>query len=176
MPGPRPAHLPESPTLPSAHPGPMPRPAASHRSRIGPLLAGTLLVAAIGIAACGREAVPPGGPTAAPTTAASSATTRGPATTSVTGSTTKGTAVIAPGTVVIQDYEFHPVDLEVKVGETVTWVNQDGFNHFVISIDRQIDSGLLVPGASYSKTFTAPGQYPYYCDIHNYMKGTVTVH
>lgn len=155
----------------------MPRTAAPRRSRIGPLLAGTLLVGATSIAACGREAVPPGGPTAAPTTAAAPATTaRGPATTSVTGSTTKGTAVIAPGTVAIQDYEFHPVDLEIKVGETVTWVNQDAFNHYVISVDHQIDSGLIVPGASYSKTFTAPGQYPYYCDIHNYMKGTVTVH
>jgi len=156
----------------------MPRSAAPHRSRIGPLLAGTLLVGATVVAACGREAVPPGGPTAAPATsaAAPATTTQGPATTSVTGSTTKGTAVIAPGTVAIQDYEFHPVDIEIKAGDTVTWVNQDGFNHFVISVDRQIDSGLLVPGASYSKTFTAPGQYPYYCDIHNYMKGTVTVH
>ncbi len=151
--------------------------AARNRPAVRTSGALALLVAAVLLAACGREEVPPGGPPETRAPGSSTPDTHGgPATTAVTGTTTRGTSIpVAPGQVVIQDYDFTPRDIEVAVGGTVTWVNQDQFNHYLVTTDRQIDSGLLTPGATYAKTFTAPGTYDYFCDIHNYEKGTVTV-
>jgi plastocyanin len=153
----------------------------SRRSR-RPLIAlalAALLVAGAG--ACGREEVPPGGP---PSTGATATTTgTGPGTTGRSGTTVApgstaprgSAATAAPGTVVIEDYEFVPQELEVNVGDTVTWANRDAFNHYVVTTDRSIDSGLITPGSSWSKPFATPGTVEYYCDIHNYMRGTITV-
>lgn len=154
--------------------------AARIRPAVGTQVAAGVVVALLLTAGCGREEVPPGGPTTTTAPRGSTPETHdGPATTAPTGTTgtgPRGTPVpVGPGQVVIKDYEFTPRDIEVQVGDTVTWVNQDTFNHYVITVDRQIDSGLLTPGGTYAKTFTAPGTYQYYCDIHNYMKGTVTV-
>lgn len=151
------------------------------RTRPAVLALGLAALLVAGTGACGREEVPPGGP---PSTAATGTTTgSGPGTTGRSGTTLapgstapKGsTAPAAPNTVVIEDYEFVPQELEVKVGDTVTWTNRDAFNHYVVTTDRSLDSGLITPGSSWSKPFSTPGTIEYYCDIHNYMRGTITV-
>jgi plastocyanin len=38
-----------------------------------------------------------------------------------------------------------------------------------------LDSGELSQAQTYSKTFSQAGTYDYYCNIHNYMKASVTV-
>ncbi|MGQ0530719.1 MAG: cupredoxin domain-containing protein [Panacagrimonas sp.] len=70
---------------------------------------------------------------------------------------------------------FVPVLLTVPVGTTVTWVNNDGSNHNVVFAD-QIKSGRLRHDATYTRTFTVAGTYPYQCAIHgDLMKGTIMV-
>ena len=69
--------------------------------------------------------------------------------------------------------------VEVKVGEQVTWTNQDDRSHVVRHIpddgNSQFDSGILNMGDSFSFTFVQPGDYTYQCLIEYEATGTVTV-
>lgn len=70
---------------------------------------------------------------------------------------------------------YSPNPVEVQVGETVTWVNEDSAVHTATANDRTFDSGVLMEGDSFSFTFDKEGGYAYYCDVHSNMVGTVTV-
>ncbi|MFN2615083.1 MAG: plastocyanin/azurin family copper-binding protein [Actinomycetota bacterium] len=79
----------------------------------------------------------------------------------------------------IKNFSFNPVDLSVKVGNTVVWSNDEAAAtvHTATSNDgHTFDSGALNPGDSYPFTFTRAGSYPYFCSAHpQTMKGTITV-
>lgn len=75
----------------------------------------------------------------------------------------------------IQNMTFMSANIQVKVGTTVTWTNQDNVPHSVVFKNGMKDSGLLSQGQSFSYTFNTPGTYQYYCDVHPYMVATVTV-
>lgn len=70
---------------------------------------------------------------------------------------------------------YSPNPVEVKVGETVTWVNDDSTVHTATSNDGIFDSDVLFRGQSFSYTFDKEGEYPYFCDIHPGMVGAVIV-
>lgn len=70
---------------------------------------------------------------------------------------------------------FSPNPVEVKVGETVTWINDDSGRHTVTSKDGVFDSGMMGKGQSFSYTFDKAGEYPYFCEPHPNMVGTVVV-
>ena len=70
---------------------------------------------------------------------------------------------------------FSPNPVEVKVGETVTWINDDSGRHTVTSKDGVFDSGIMGKGQSFSYTFDKAGEYPYSCSPHTGMVGTVAV-
>ncbi len=70
---------------------------------------------------------------------------------------------------------YNPNPVEVKVGETVTWTNDDSVIHTATSIDGTFDSGIMRNGQSFSYTFDTAGEYPYYCTLHPNMVGTVVV-
>jgi plastocyanin len=72
--------------------------------------------------------------------------------------------------------EFVPGELTITVGDTVTWTNSDTVPHTVTSDDGgPLDSGIIDAGATWSYTFTEPGTYSFYCEVHPSMQGTVTV-
>jgi len=52
------------------------------------------------------------------------------------------------------------------MGSTVTWTNNDNTAHTVTNAEGSINSGDIMPGSSYSKTFATAGTYNYY-DAHN---------
>jgi plastocyanin len=70
---------------------------------------------------------------------------------------------------------FSPNPVEVKVGETVRWVNEDSARHIVTSKDGTFDSGMMGKGQSFSYTFDRAGEYQYFCEPHPNMVGTVVV-
>lgn len=70
---------------------------------------------------------------------------------------------------------FSPNPVEVKAGETVTWVNDDSARHTVTSKDGTFDSGMMGKGQSFSYTFDKAGEYSYFCEPHPSMVGTVVV-
>jgi tyrosinase len=76
----------------------------------------------------------------------------------------------------IVDYAFEPATITVPVGMTVTWTNIGAHRHTVTAADGvSFDSGNLRPGETFQHQFTALGMFDYYCAIHPYMTGTVTV-
>jgi plastocyanin len=70
---------------------------------------------------------------------------------------------------------FSPNPVEVKVGETVTWINDDSGRHTVTSNDGVFDSVIMGKGQSFSFTFDKAGKYSYFCEPHPIMVGTVVV-
>lgn len=77
--------------------------------------------------------------------------------------------------ITIQNFTYQPATLQVRIGTTVTWTNQDSVQHSVTFRNGMKDSGLLSQGQSFSYTFNTPGTYQYYCSIHPSMLATVTV-
>ena len=79
-------------------------------------------------------------------------------------------------TVHITDGQFDSRTVEIEVGGTVMWINDDVTAHQLESVvPGAIHSGRIRPGGTYTRTFSAPGEYQYYCAIHNTMKGTIIV-
>lgn len=71
-------------------------------------------------------------------------------------------------------------NLNVKVGTTVTWTNQDGVphtvTHTVAAEARKFKSSFLNKGQTFSFTFPEAGSFSYFCEVHSdTMKATVVV-
>jgi len=93
------------------------------------------------------------------------------------GSSDTGSSSAAKGaapTVVVKNFSFSPGNLTVTRGTKVTWKFEDDVAHNVTSDDKKFGSKTVQSG-SYSYTFGTAGKYSYFCSIHQYMKGTVTV-
>jgi len=72
-------------------------------------------------------------------------------------------------------------DITVAAGATVTWTNDDTASHTVTSgspSDGQtdaFDSGLIKSGDTFEQTFDEAGEFDYFCVVHPWMTGKVTV-
>jgi plastocyanin len=79
----------------------------------------------------------------------------------------------------IKGFAFNPNQPSVAKGTTITWSNDDGTTHTVTSGLPGTPSGKfnqsLDAGKSFSFTFTDAGTYEFFCNIHQSMRGTVTV-
>jgi plastocyanin len=81
----------------------------------------------------------------------------------------------AGDTIVIQNFDYAPPKLAVAAGTTITVKNADGTAHTVTAKDKSFDTGDVDGGATATITIDRPGTYQYFCDIHNYMTGTIEV-
>ena len=75
----------------------------------------------------------------------------------------------------IKNFAFSPSVLNIKVGTMVTWTNDDSVGHTVTANNGLFDSKTLMPGRSFSYTFTNAGTISYHCSIHPMMTATITV-
>jgi plastocyanin len=88
----------------------------------------------------------------------------------------EGSAKQAPG----QKY-FDPAEISVKTGTTVVWTNADSVSHTVTSGDPSagpsgtFDSDLVKPGKTFEHRFDSVGTTSYFCSVHPWMIGKVTV-
>jgi plastocyanin len=73
------------------------------------------------------------------------------------------------------DYQPATITVVVGVNNTVTWANKDITKHTVTAVDHSFNSGDILPGQSWTHTFTTPGTYAYMCVYHTWMKGTIVV-
>jgi plastocyanin len=158
----------------------------SRRSRA----ASAVIVALLAGAACGGS---DNGSAGSTTTAAPASTTTAvsdPTTVAATAPvasaaapTTAPTTPPAPApaaatgtvTVSIVDFAFREPMLEVPVGTTVEWVNEDSFAHSVVAGDQSFVSAELAAGDRFSFTFETAGSFSYACGIHPSMLGTIVV-
>jgi plastocyanin len=76
--------------------------------------------------------------------------------------------------VMIDNFTFVPQQLNVKVGTTVTWKNRDDIPHTLVSPGK-FRSKVLDTDNSFSFTFTAAGDYNYFCSLHPHMTGVIKV-
>lgn len=82
---------------------------------------------------------------------------------------------VPANTVLIQGNSFNPDTLTVKVGQKVTWTNNDSYAHTVTSDNGTFNSGNLAAGQSFSFTFDKVGTFSYHCSIHTFMTAKVVV-
>jgi plastocyanin len=121
---------------------------------------GVILLAALCLSACGGSSytAPSPSPTPTPTPTGTTATV-----TIVSGASTRTTTA------------YSPDPLNISVGTTVTWVNNDTTTHDSTAVNRSFATGSIAPGRSASHQFQSAGRFDYYCTIHPGMVGTVTV-
>jgi plastocyanin len=68
-------------------------------------------------------------------------------------------------TITITDFKNDPADLQAKVGEGITVVNNDPFPHTVTAQDGTFDVEVPAKG-NVSLTVSKPGAFPYKCTFH----------
>jgi plastocyanin len=86
----------------------------------------------------------------------------------------------AAATVQIEDFLYDRAAITVTVGAKITFSNRDSAPHTATTgaspnADGVFDTGTLTKGQSKAVSVTKPGTFAYYCAIHPFMKGTVTV-
>ncbi|MER5863551.1 cupredoxin domain-containing protein [Kitasatospora sp. NPDC002040] len=158
-------------------------------ARLRPVLGALLLV--LTAAGCSSGSGGSGGgtstgspmPSASPSAAVSpsASTSASPsASASASGSASASSAASSAATAVrvtIKEFTFGPDKFTVSPGATVTVVNEDSTAHTLTATGSGgFDSGTI--GAGKTATFTAPtapGSYPFICELHQFMKGTLTV-
>jgi plastocyanin len=77
--------------------------------------------------------------------------------------------------VVIQKFAFGPVDVRVRAGERVTWINCDEASHTSTADGGQWASPALTPGAAFTQAFPSAGEFAYHCEFHPFMTGRIIV-
>jgi plastocyanin len=75
----------------------------------------------------------------------------------------------------IHNFAFVPARLVVSKGTQIIWTNTDQDPHTVMSSKRVWSSDALDTTDQFKRVFKASGSFPYYCSIHPFMHGTVTV-
>lgn len=75
------------------------------------------------------------------------------------------------------DDTFAPSTIQVGVGEAVTFRWEGGFHNVVFDDGTRSGDPTEQAGLEWSRTFTAPGLYPFLCEVHTSvgMIGSVTV-
>jgi len=70
-------------------------------------------------------------------------------------------------TITIKELKFEPDTVTIKVGQSVTWKNEDRRSHHIMSgappvMTDEFVSPVLEKGDSWSFTFEKPGEYPFH--------------
>jgi plastocyanin len=75
----------------------------------------------------------------------------------------------------IVEFAYQPDPVVVQVGGKVTWQNEDTAPHTATADDGSFDTGTIDKGKLGSATFKEAGTFPYFCEIHPTMHGSVEV-
>ncbi len=76
---------------------------------------------------------------------------------------------------------WSPADITINAGDTVHWMNLDTAAHTVTGGSPAdgpsgvFDSSLVMVDATYEFTFDDAGSYDYFCMVHPWMVGSITV-
>jgi len=110
-------------------------------------------------------------------TSATAATSAHPTTTTTGASSSSASTKAATSlTIVIKNYAFHPDKAVVAPGAHLVIENEDSVTHTFTSTTGAFNTGDIHPGEK--ATLDAPtkaGKYPFYCEIHPFMTGVLTV-
>jgi plastocyanin len=76
--------------------------------------------------------------------------------------------------ITIDNFTFSPNELTLKIGDSVTWTNHDDIPHTVVSAGK-FRSKAMDTDDKFTFTFTAAGDYKYFCSLHPHMTGMIKV-
>lgn len=80
-----------------------------------------------------------------------------------------------PARVLVQYFAFRPDAITVPVGTTVRFTNRDEEYHTATADDGTFDTGRIDRNQYGEVLLDLPGSYPYFCQPHPYMRGTINV-
>ena len=90
--------------------------------------------------------------------------------------TTAASPAGVPGTQIqIKDFAFTPVNLRASAGDEILVRNTDGVVHTMTAEDKSFDTGNIEGNSEKSLKMSDEGTFRYFCNIHQSMKGTITV-
>ena len=75
----------------------------------------------------------------------------------------------------IRNFMFEPMEVKIRAGATVTWVNRDDEAHTVVSDPGLFRSGALDTDMSFAFKFDRRGTYHVLCSLHPQMSATIVV-
>jgi plastocyanin len=90
-------------------------------------------------------------------------------------SASEGAARPKTHTITIHGMRFLPANLEVNLGDTIIWQNEDIVPHTATSVSKSFDSGGIEPGKSWKYVAKKKGSYSYMCLYHPLMKAELVV-
>jgi plastocyanin len=103
-------------------------------------------------------------------------TTPGPTATSQPTATATATTVKVQIIEQNGKYSFSPAALTITKGTTVEWTNMSDAPHTVTSDTNAFSTtSNLTQNQTFMFTFNTAGTFAYHCNIHTYMKATITV-
>ncbi len=77
---------------------------------------------------------------------------------------------------VLQHYVFVPSTIQAQPGETITVYNNDQLLHHIVADDGSLDTGVMVPGSTFTVKAGDPGTVTsFHCLLHSRMKGQIVV-
>jgi plastocyanin len=82
---------------------------------------------------------------------------------------------IVRGAATLSTTAYSPNPDTIAAGDTIVWTNNDTEAHTSTGDNGAWNSGVIAPGATYSRTFSTAGTFTYHCTIHPGMVGTITV-
>lgn len=137
----------------------------------------SILLAALALAlaaGCGDDDEADGGNVAAPATPeATEPAERGTSDTEPPAVDGEAGGAVAIG---MKDIQFVPEQATVKVGQQVTWTNNEAVPHNVVADEgADFESDTFGEGGTFSHTPDRAGTITYVCTIHPGMDGTLTV-
>ena len=135
---------------------------------------GAILTLALA-AACGGGATATGTPAAGTATPAAATATPASATATPVAAAIICDASGEGGSVAIENFSYDPSTATVAVNGFITWTNNDSASHTVTFDGGPNCGNVSGGGGSETVQFTVAGSYPYHCNIHRDMTGTVEV-
>jgi plastocyanin len=136
------------------------------------------------VAASSAQAAPTGGGSATESSNDTTTASTAPSATT-TAATAAATLKIPQGASVQGNPAYDPDSLTVKVGDTIAVENEDIAPHTVTNgkdaadpnMGKLFDTSIINAGDSGEIVTTdlQPGEYPYFCSVHPYMTGALTV-
>lgn len=88
---------------------------------------------------------------------------------------TTATVTIVNGASVLTTTAYSPNPLNISVGTTVMWVNNDSTSHTSTANGGAWSSPTIAPGGQFSFAFGSAGTFSYHCSIHPNMVATINV-
>jgi plastocyanin len=77
--------------------------------------------------------------------------------------------------VTIREFFFNPATIRAAVGQVIRFTNQGSIDHTATLADGTCSTSVLGPDDVEGLVFSAAGTYPFRCDIHRSMLGTITI-